>query len=436
MLHLFSSTTLAPQASGETATSGLLAAEAGGSGTAAATDGFAQLLNAEAPVQLDPAMAEMLGELEMLLSAEDFTQLEEMLAEGQILPVEEILAALKSGTGMEMTLAEAMEAIAGQTAVAQPAEVTTPAMPAAMPPLMAVSDSAAEPDLATDPAPVADTAAIVVPVPMAASQVAAIQAANRKAAQPAASAQPVGAGPAAAASVNVDGEVTASQPSLTGGAPADPGPPPSAGSPRLNETLLAQVVQQKTSGNDNLFRTTEAGLTAIHTPPAAPSGTLSQNMPQPAALQQLNSMLPIHTPVGEKGWDQAMGERILWMVGRQVQGAELRVTPPQLGPVEIRISIRNDQANVTFTTQHAVVREALEASMPRLREMLNENNLQLASVDVNQRNAGEGRPSPHPFHPFSPDGQGGDEGYGSGEEELPATPLRMIQSDGLVDDFA
>jgi hypothetical protein len=98
-------------------------------------------------------------------------------------------------------------------------------------------------------------------------------------------------------------------------------------------------------------------------------------------------MLPqaINTLPGERGWDQAMGERMLWMVGRDVQSASVRINPPHLGPVDIRISIQNDQATVHFSAQHGVVREALEAAIPRLREMMAENNLQLVNVDVGQR---------------------------------------------------
>jgi len=199
---------------------------------------------------------------------------------------------------------------------------------------------------------------------------------------------------------------------------------------RMAEAMATQIAQ-KTPAN-NLFRTTEAGLTSVNNIAVTPSLAL-QNVVQPAVLNQLNAQ-PIHIPMGGKGWDQAMGERMLWMVGRQVQGAEVRITPPQLGPIDIRISIQNDQANVTFAAQHGVVREALEASIPRLREMLSENNLQLVNVDVNQRNNSEQRAS-HSFNQSSSSGQDG-EAYEFEEGEGMGNRLLAIQSDGLVDDFA
>jgi flagellar hook-length control protein FliK len=72
-----------------------------------------------------------------------------------------------------------------------------------------------------------------------------------------------------------------------------------------------------------------------------------------------------------------------------IQQAEIKLTPPNLGPMEIKISLQNDQTSVTFIAAQAPTREALEASIPRLREMFGEINLNLANVDVGHRQAGE-----------------------------------------------
>ncbi len=370
-------------------------------------------------------MVEILEELKMLLSAEDFAQLESMLAEGQInissegqtLPVEEILAALQqqlSEAGTEEVVIEAAdEVVTEQTETLAPVE-------------QAIVPIITSPIAAPTPVPIIAPAPTTAPVPIPANQLAAMQqAGNRKAAPP------VAAGQAVPPST-MDNDV-AGLPLNPNNTSADSDQQPPTGQHRMSEALLAQVAQK--APMNNLFRTTEAGLTAINSVPVAPSGVVLQNAPQPTALNPLSTALPIHTPMGERGWDQAMGERILWMVGRQVQSAEVRITPPQLGPVDIRISIRNDQANVTFTAQHGMVREALEASIPRLREMLNENNLQLANVDVNQRNAGEGRASSHSFNQPS-FGEQGAEGYELEEDELALRSVRTIHSDALVDDFA
>lgn len=90
----------------------------------------------------------------------------------------------------------------------------------------------------------------------------------------------------------------------------------------------------------------------------------------------------VDVPVGEKGWDQAVAQRVLWLANNNQQTAQLHVTPPNLGPVEIRITITNDQANAMFVSPHAGVREALESALPRLREMFADSGLTLGNVNV------------------------------------------------------
>ncbi len=95
--------------------------------------------------------------------------------------------------------------------------------------------------------------------------------------------------------------------------------------------------------------------------------------------------LAIAPPMGEQGWGEAMGERIMWMLGKGMQGASIRINPPHLGPIQVQLSVQNDQASVNMIAQHGVVKEALEAALPRLREMLAESNMQLVNVDVSHR---------------------------------------------------
>ncbi|HHH39144.1 MAG TPA: hypothetical protein ENK50_06180 [Sedimenticola sp.] len=146
----------------------------------------------------------------------------------------------------------------------------------------------------------------------------------------------------------------------------------------------------------------------------------------------------IGLPPGGDQWSSELGDRVLLMVGRSIQNASLRVTPPQLGQIDIHLSLQNDQAQVTFHAHHALVRDALEAAVPRLREMFSENNLQLVNVDVGQRGGSDPHAAAGGFA-----GQGGQaEGRGpvaaggGGLEEHPVAPVISYRGDGLLDDFA
>ncbi len=112
----------------------------------------------------------------------------------------------------------------------------------------------------------------------------------------------------------------------------------------------------------------------------------TQGSPQPANT--------IPGVVGEPHWGDAFSQRVVWMVGQQVHSAQFRVEPPQLGPIEVKLSITNDQATLTFAAPHAAAREAIQMSLPRLQEMLLESGVTLGNVFVgahtpqNRRDAG------------------------------------------------
>lgn len=88
-------------------------------------------------------------------------------------------------------------------------------------------------------------------------------------------------------------------------------------------------------------------------------------------------------------WNKEMGERVIWMHKQEIPSAELRLNPKHLGPVTIKVDVTQDQATVAFTAQHAVVKEAIEAALPKLREMLSAQQLNLVDVNVSQNDSGQ-----------------------------------------------
>ncbi|MDM3870986.1 flagellar hook-length control protein FliK [Porticoccus sp. W117] len=96
-------------------------------------------------------------------------------------------------------------------------------------------------------------------------------------------------------------------------------------------------------------------------------------------------VVSLNTPLGEPGWAQEVGSRLQVMVERGNQRAEIRLNPPELGSIEVRLNNDGERTNVTFFAQNATTREALEAALPRLREMFGENGLQLADANVSQQ---------------------------------------------------
>ncbi|QZA76895.1 flagellar hook-length control protein FliK [Deefgea tanakiae] len=95
--------------------------------------------------------------------------------------------------------------------------------------------------------------------------------------------------------------------------------------------------------------------------------------------------VPVHhiaTPVGESRWGDAVAQRVGLMLGRQEQKIEMQLNPPNLGPMEVRLNLAQDQASVVFSSQNASVREALAAAMPKLTTLLADQGFTLTNVQV------------------------------------------------------
>jgi flagellar hook-length control protein FliK len=100
-------------------------------------------------------------------------------------------------------------------------------------------------------------------------------------------------------------------------------------------------------------------------------------------LQMPQGITPSHP-----AWPQVVSERMAWVAGQQVQSATLQLDPPELGSLQVKLQIANEQVSVTFVSPHASTRDALEQSLPRLREMLAEQGMSLGESFVNDQSSG------------------------------------------------
>lgn len=91
---------------------------------------------------------------------------------------------------------------------------------------------------------------------------------------------------------------------------------------------------------------------------------------------------PVHVPVGSQGWAEEVGARLTLMTQKGEHTASLRLSPEHLGPLEVRISMRDDQASVWFGAAHADTRAAIEHALPKLRDMFTAQGMSLADAGV------------------------------------------------------
>ena len=107
----------------------------------------------------------------------------------------------------------------------------------------------------------------------------------------------------------------------------------------------------------------------------------------------------IAKPLTHPGWSKDLGEQIIWMNNKDIAVAEIKLNPLHLGPISVRIDVNQEhQATIMFTAQHAETKEAIEASIPKLREMLATQQLNLVNVNISQNSSPDhGRPQSQPF---------------------------------------
>jgi flagellar hook-length control protein FliK len=91
---------------------------------------------------------------------------------------------------------------------------------------------------------------------------------------------------------------------------------------------------------------------------------------------------PVHVPVGSQGWAEEIGSRLTLMTQKGEHTASLRLSPEHLGPLEVRISMRDDQASVWFGAAHADTRAAIEHALPKLRDMFTAQGMSLTDAGV------------------------------------------------------
>ena len=140
----------------------------------------------------------------------------------------------------------------------------------------------------------------------------------------------------------------------------------------------------------------------------------------------------IEVPVTQAGWGEAVGNRLMMMANGKVQSANIHLNPAELGPIEIRVNVNQDQVNVHFVSSNALVREAIEDAFPRLKEMFVQNGLSLNDADVSQQ-------SPQQGHASS--GKDSDSTMSFNEESLEAADVQIENTNenmidiGLVDQY-
>ena len=184
----------------------------------------------------------------------------------------------------------------------------------------------------------------------------------------------------------------------------------------------------------------EPGTQNLAAQPASTQGLANQiqaafqvGAAQPTAAD-IASASQIAPRVGASGWSEAMGQRIVMMASENVQQAEIRLNPEGLGPMQVVLSLEKGAADVQFLAHDAQVREALQAALPKLQEMLTSAGFSLDKVSIDSGSA-KNQGSQGNAEQFQQQRRGS----GQSESETATIPVSRVivqSSPGRIDTFA
>ena len=202
---------------------------------------------------------------------------------------------------------------------------------------------------------------------------------------------------------------------------------------RLQQTLAMSATTLETASQfsdpkTGLADAVKSQATASAKDPAGAATLAELNKQQTGQMERLVNM---HKPEAA----QQMADKVQVMMNQKSLVADIRLDPPHLGGMKIKVDMSGEAASVNFVVQTQQAREALEQATPRLRELLDEQGIELGQSSVEQEakqhnNAdGDGKMAGN---------GGGTETDDSEEEDLPeAQTINMVNgSVNGIDYFA
>jgi len=211
--------------------------------------------------------------------------------------------------------------------------------------------------------------------------------------------------------------------------------------PNTQPTINTNISGSKTVANVVTFAKEielsdklDASMTVPLTQSATPQVNLVQSVANLSPIATQATQLVIDTPVTQKQWGNEFSQKITWMATQQDQHAELHLNPAQLGPVDVVIKVSGDQATAQFTSAHAAVREVIEQSIPKLREMLADNGVMLGNTTVSDQAPREQRGEFGNQRQTAPSGRVLESTHSNMSDTRVVTPLS--RHNGMVDTFA
>ncbi|GAA6203391.1 flagellar hook-length control protein FliK [Thalassotalea sp. SU-HH00458] len=90
--------------------------------------------------------------------------------------------------------------------------------------------------------------------------------------------------------------------------------------------------------------------------------------------------------INRKDFVDAVKDKVMVMINQKIRQLEIRLDPPELGSMHVKLNLQNEQAAVNFVVQNQQAKEALEQNIDKLKDMLAQTGVDVGDANIEQRN--------------------------------------------------
>lgn len=159
---------------------------------------------------------------------------------------------------------------------------------------------------------------------------------------------------------------------------------------------LGKLIEEKQQGSDTNISSVQQAGQGSH-----------QVSGSQVSLQRTDPVNSANIQLTRDFAGEQVAEKVQMMMSKNLKNIDIRLDPPELGRLQIRMQVTGEGTSVHFTVSNPQARDAIEHTMPRLREMLAQQGVQLGESSVQQQASGQQRGQ------YSDKAQGSDLGQGS-----------------------
>lgn len=199
-------------------------------------------------------------------------------------------------------------------------------------------------------------------------------------------------------------------------------------------TMSQPLLARSDENNDEFPESGELNLKNDHAPmEVSPTSNntatihIVQKTPTTDHSTRMPNTMELTQNLADPDWGDHFNQQILWLGQQKIKAVIIKINPQELGPLEVSVNVKKDDATVNITLQRAQIHEVIENAIPRLREMMAEQGLNLIQVNIESN---QQRQNSQQWHNTLL------ENIDTNEVEASEEPIKIIESRNLVDYFA